>query len=159
MIIQCSHCGTSTSLSYSASHVMRLTRAGWNSYGAALYCPKCSATWNERNKGRLMAGPENTIKLIDNIHASQFGRGNDREDELAYLLRFANKSFSGTELFRNQLRSLWTAYCFHHELEVDTFEYDKNLALLWDIIPDDKSEIDKWASYEKFGNFMCQYLV
>ena len=69
MEISCSNCGKSEKFRYSVSNVLRTVyNQGWGSYGSALYCPECSKTWNERNKGRLQPGPENTIKVIDDLH-------------------------------------------------------------------------------------------
>lgn len=67
--ISCSRCGAGEEFRYSAGNVLcAVYTKGWNSYGAALYCPECSATWNDRNKGRPMAGQENTIGLIDEFY-------------------------------------------------------------------------------------------
>lgn len=69
MNISCSRCGADHGFRYCAANVLNVVyNHGWNSYGAALYCPECSATWDERNKGRPMAGPENTIGLIDEFY-------------------------------------------------------------------------------------------
>ena len=60
------------------------------------------------------------------------------------------------ELQLNQLRCLWTAYCFHQNMEVDTFGYDTELKQLWREI-DGAEEI--FVSYECFYNYMAEYLV
>lgn len=159
MEIQCSRCGATMSFAYNAGHVIGATRAGWNSYGSALYCPECSATWEERNKGRPLAGPENTIDVIDGMYAMWYGHGIDRGNELAYLARFAFQSSFDEELCRDQLRSLWTAYCFHHGLDVDTSEYDTDLTQLWDVVSEVEEETADWSDYDSFSTFMCRYLV
>lgn len=102
MKIQCSRCGATMSFAYRASHVIGAARAGWNSYGAALYCPSCSATWDERNKGRPLAGFENTINVIDGMYARGRGHGIDRDNELAYLSQFAVQSPFDEESYRDQ---------------------------------------------------------
>lgn len=69
MKISCSRCGADKEFRYSTANVLCTVYAqGWNSYGAALYCPECSATWGERNRSRPMAGPESTIGLIDELY-------------------------------------------------------------------------------------------
>lgn len=135
------------------------TRAGWNSYGAALYCPACSATWDERNKGRPMAGAENTIDVIDGMYARQKGHGIDRSEEFTFMAQFAARSFLEKELDRNQLRAMWTAYCFHHVLEVDNAEYDNDLMELWSDVVEANEETDDWSDYGDFDSFMCSDLV
>lgn len=159
MDIQCSRCGATMSFAYSASHVIGATRAGWNSYGSALYCPACSATWDERNKGRPLAGQENTIDVIDAMYAREYGHGIDRANEFSYLLQFAVQSFFEEALYRNQFRALWTAYCFHHGLEADTTEYDSDLMELWEVVSEVGEETDDWSNYGDFDGFMCSDLV
>lgn len=75
MEISCSNCGKSKKFRYSVSNVLcAVYNQGWSSCGAALYCPECSKTWDERNKGRPMAGPGGTIDLIDEwYHRSRRG--------------------------------------------------------------------------------------
>ncbi len=147
------------SFAYSAGQVIGATRAGWNSYGSALYCPECSATWDERNKGRPLTGQENTIDIIDGMYARERGYSIDRDNELAYLAQFAAQSFFDEELYRNQFRALWTAYCFHHGLDVDTAAYDDNLAQLWDILSETEEDTVDWSDFDSFDHFMCRYLV
>lgn len=67
MNITCSCCGASRSFRYDAANVLKLVYTeGWRSYGSALYCPECSATWDKRNKGRPLPEPEAAIGVIDN---------------------------------------------------------------------------------------------
>lgn len=79
----------------------------------------------------------------------------NRENEKKYMLNFIQQCSFDNELSRNQLRCLWTAYCFHHRLDVDTLGYDHDLIDLWNII----EEKDKWIDFDIFDNFMCKYLV
>jgi hypothetical protein len=72
--IQCSCCGNHTSFSYTVTNVMKQIKEGWNSFGSALYCPICSKTWNERNKGIEMHGQWNTIRIIDERYDNQHKR-------------------------------------------------------------------------------------
>lgn len=159
MDIQCSRCGATMSLAYSVGNVIGATRAGWNSYGSALYCPACSATWDERNKGRPLAGPENTIDVIDDMYAREYGHGIDRANEFSYLLQFVVRAFFEEALYRHQFRALWTAYCFHHGLEVDTSAYDDDLSQLWDVVSEVGEDTPDWSDYDGFDKFMCRYLV
>lgn len=69
MNISCSRCGADKEFRYSTGNVLcTVYTQGWRSYGSALYCPECSSTWDERNKGRPLPGPENTIALIDILY-------------------------------------------------------------------------------------------
>ena len=82
------------------------------------------------------------------------------DEEFEYIGRFAKATSLDFQLHRNQLRSLWTAYCFHADLNADTLEYDVRLQELWDSIPagSDLRSID-WRDFESFDDFMCAYLV
>ena len=64
--ISCSRCGASRVFQYSAANVLNLVYTeGWRNYGSALYCPGCSATWDERNKGRPLPAPDAAVRVID----------------------------------------------------------------------------------------------
>lgn len=80
--------------------------------------------------------------------------------EFEYLKKFAKTGDFDFQLARDQFRALWTAYCFHEGLDVDTARYDRYLRDLWDAIPagSDPRDID-WRDFDAFGNFMCAYLV
>ena len=82
-----------------------------------------------------------------------------REAEIKYLKTFARQNWFDEEIGRNQLRCLWTAYCFHHGLDVDTLGYDNDLFGLWGVMMEEESETMGWKDYDSFDNFMCKYLV
>ncbi len=83
----------------------------------------------------------------------------DRDFELKYMASFAVESYLIEELARDQLRALWTAYCFHHNLDVDSAEYDDDLAQLWDVVSEVGYGTTEWSDYESFDHFMSRYLV
>lgn len=74
-----------------------------------------------------------------------------RKVEMDYLKTFVQQGCFSEELSWNQLRCMWTAYCFHHNLDVDTSGYDEDLNELWDAMGE--------PNREGFDNFMCEYLV
>ena len=94
--------------------------------------------------GKLIESLENTIS---------------RKAEYQYLKAFARESSFDDELCRDQLRSLWTAYCFHQELTVDTAGYDSDLLELWNEMSEIGDGTSEWAGYDGFDAFMCRYLV
>lgn len=63
MTIQCSHCGEWTGFRYSERKMESMAEKGWGSVGDALYCPKCTATWHERNEKPLWP-KDHTIELL-----------------------------------------------------------------------------------------------
>lgn len=86
----------------------------------------------------------------------------NRVEEFRYLLVYTAQSHFDNELSRFQLRSLWTAYCFHQNIDVDTAIYDNDLLDLWNImdksVPAVTCDAD-WSCYDRFEKFMCAYLV
>lgn len=83
----------------------------------------------------------------------------DRGKELAYIIGFATESCFDDELPCQQLRSLWTAYCFHHGLDADTADYDADLATIWKEIAQTEEDTAYWSDFNSFDNFMCAELV
>lgn len=51
----------------------------------------------------------------------------NRTAEFGYMKAFIVEGDFSDERYRAQLRALWTAYCLHHNLDVDTTEYDADL--------------------------------
>lgn len=53
MELWCSRCGNHEKVERSIEGVKTKSRKGWRSYGSAIYCPICTATWGERNSRAL----------------------------------------------------------------------------------------------------------
>lgn len=83
----------------------------------------------------------------------------DRKAEHLYLKAFVRESCFDDELCRDQLRCLWVAYCFHHELIVDTAEYDSDLMELWNVLAETGDGAPEWEGYDGFYHFLSKYLV
>ena len=65
--IQCSCCGSHAWVdTKTVQSAVDVIKSGWGSCGTALYCPKCTATWHERNGDREMADEKNTFYQIMN---------------------------------------------------------------------------------------------
>ena len=79
--------------------------------------------------------------------------------EMKYLREFARQNCFDREITREQFCCLWTAYCIHYGLVVDTLGYDKDLSALWDILVERGPETEGWKDYDSFDNFMCKCLV
>lgn len=83
----------------------------------------------------------------------------EKKKELNYILSFVDGACFEDDICGNQLRSLWTAYCFHHNLTVDTKRYDADILKLWVKIAETEEDTSFWSDFESFDNFMCKYLV
>ncbi len=70
LFIQCSRCGKREEIPFYYSFLVKATMDGWNSYGSALYCPECTATWHDRNDKEL-AGPSHTLDVFDEWYDRQ----------------------------------------------------------------------------------------
>jgi len=79
--------------------------------------------------------------------------------EYEYIIDYINSAFFDNEVCRDQLRCLWTAYCLHCDIEVDTDRYDSNLLQLWGWLLKTEEDTADWSGYESFDNYMCRYLV
>lgn len=83
----------------------------------------------------------------------------DKNKELDYIREFCGESCFDDELSRDQLRCLWTAFCFHHNLDVDTLQYDLALQDVWNTICLAGDGTSEWEDVDGFENFMCRYMV
>ena len=83
----------------------------------------------------------------------------NQKEEFNYLLLFIEES--GSRIDALQTRALWTAYCLHNDLEIDTRKYDDNLKRVYKAMLD--VEADKYyvffEDYEEFDSYMGVYLV
>lgn len=75
--IQCSCCGNHDSLENSIDATVEKIKSGWGSCGSALYCPKCSKEWKNRNGERQMGDERNTFFVITNLFFSAMERGGE----------------------------------------------------------------------------------
>lgn len=83
----------------------------------------------------------------------------DRAEEFEYLLNFANGVSFESEVCCEQFRALWTAYCFHHNFDVDTAQYDADILKLWERVTETEEDTAFWHNLDSFGNYMCASLV
>lgn len=86
-----------------------------------------------------------------------------RDAEFNFLCFFARETPFDIDVSRTQFRALWTAYCLHHNLYVDTGSYDSDLARLWTAVKEDYDEdgpdTGDWSDFDSFDDFMCGDLV
>lgn len=83
----------------------------------------------------------------------------NRTAEFGYIKAFVIEGDLTDVVYVNQLLSLWTAYCLHHGLDVDTNDYDADLAAIWREIVQMGKDTICWGGFESFGLFMCKELV
>lgn len=98
-------------------------------------------------------------KQGEGTRPSDHGRSIDREAEFDYLLGYVAQSCFNEEICRDRLRMLRTAYCLHHNLDVDTADYDNDLLELWNGLEETGDDSAVWGGYDGFDLFMCEYLV
>lgn len=85
---------------------------------------------------------------------------NSYQEELDYILERI-KSSDGLDipLVMRQIKSLWTAFCLHHDQSVDTHSYDMNMLTLWKYMCRNKSNPYSSVDYERFYNIMSGNLI
>lgn len=111
--------------------------------------------------------PEDIVEVLwrDGYHAAaelieRLSNSISRDAEWKYLKAFARENSFDDELAREQLRSLWTAFCFHHNMIVDTAEYDNALLELRNFMVNCGYPLTRWwANCIAFDLFMCKELV
>ena len=79
------------------------------------------------------------------------------QSEFAYILKFIKES-EGDIIYMEQLRALWTAFCLHQNIDVDTRKYDDAMLGIVECLKKTDSSLYKCES-EKFYNAMSKYLV
>lgn len=81
-----------------------------------------------------------------------------KKAELDFLLSFVEQNCFDDELSCDWLRMLWTSFCLHQNLDVDTLEYDKCLGQLWARMEGVEDDSGDWADEASFSIFMARYL-
>lgn len=84
---------------------------------------------------------------------------NEQDEELHYLLRFAKEADFSEEISCLQLKALWTAYCLHKNLDVDTIAYDKKCKKIWDAIRETEPDTAHWSDPESFDLYVGEFLA
>ena len=104
--------------------------------------------------GRHMGIMDDTADAIEDLqtHIS-------RVAEFDFMLSYVQESCFDEEICRDWLRMLWTVYCLHHGLEVDTSDYDNDLLELWSKLTETSDGTSDWSDFSSFDHFMCTYLV
>jgi hypothetical protein len=75
----------------------------------------------------------------------------DKQDEFDFLVQYAQTFSLSAENFRNQLKSLWTAFCLHQWVYPDDSECDVLSARIWERVHDcDKQHFGSFNSFCRF---------
>lgn len=78
--------------------------------------------------------------------------------EFEFLTGYVAESFFDEEICRDRLRMLWTAFCLHQGIDVDTRDYDELLGQLWAKMEEAEDYSGDWADAASFDIFMARYL-
>lgn len=70
-------------------------------------------------------------------------------EEFEFILDFAKKMDFYFQAARQQLRSLWTAYCLHNDMECDTKDYDNDIRTIYNVVS--KNDSCQWVDNEEEG--------
>ncbi len=84
----------------------------------------------------------------------------DWASEYAYILSFIKENADDDNtVCTEQLRALWTAFCLHQNIDVDTGNYDNAMLEIWEYLQKTNNSLCASFDYEKFYNAMSEYLV
>lgn len=83
----------------------------------------------------------------------------DKRAERDYLLSFADEGAFDDAVACDQMVCLWTAFCLHHNLDADTYEYDTILRELWKAVVRNEDDPAFWGGFSAFERALSQYLV
>ena len=108
---------------------------------------------------RINEGWEIETTLNDKALFERLQTIEKRTQELQYIISFTGEICLDTETARSQLRSLWTAYCLHYNLDVDTNGSDHDLMDIWAQVSATESDTACWSDFDSFDHFMCANLV
>lgn len=148
----CPHCETEIEMSWDVKAL-----------GYKAYCPHCGE--------RLMLcdacqhPDDGCADNCDYCATTDTCRHNLTNKDLDFIIAFAKESPLRFTIVREQLRSLWTAYCLHKDLEPDTQRCNRELALVQGAL--NKSCPSEWRDKNvypglrrlEFNDFMCEELV
>lgn len=108
---------------------------------------------------RKIVKTEVVMEMAADVIEHLWKKNSAKKLELEYLKTFAHEAYFDTEICRDQLRSLWTAYCLHNDLMVDTATYDSDILELWSVVSLGEKNTTEWSSFDSFDDFMCAHLV
>lgn len=78
-----------------------------------------------------------------------------KEKEFEWILAFIKEAeeLADEEIVVNQVIALWTAFCLHNNVVVDTHDYD------WRVMELAKAMDVEYKNLNQFDNELAQYLV
>lgn len=79
-------------------------------------------------------------------------------DEFEFIINFARNEDFDYDVCYQQLRSLWTAYCLHNNIECDTESHYSRLSDIYYALTENIS-CPEITSFDRFDHYMCENLV
>lgn len=77
-----------------------------------------------------------------------------------FLMSYAKEAFFDEEICRDLLRVLWTAYCLHKNLDVNSSMYASELLKVWcKVVEGSEGSTADWSDFRSFDTFMRRYLA
>ena len=91
-----------------------------------------------------------------------------RNDEFREILEFVKRMYFYDRRDFEILRGMWTTYCLHWKLNIDTNDYDNDMHCLFNFVRATASKAEeqnldqkkmKRLRYSMFENYMSRYMV
>lgn len=85
----------------------------------------------------------------------------NERNEWQFIMAYVNDSATcfRNKACQNQLVALWTSYCLHNNLDVDTAMYDAVLKDLFNALSDEQKAELHCVRLPEFDSMMAQWLV
>ena len=129
------------------------------------FCDFDVAFWEMLVELAAWSSDKTTVKeggeLCDDKKTAEMLRNEiNRDAEFEFMVHFIKDNcFNNDPRNCNWLRMLWTTFCLHHDLCVDTAGYDHSIWALWGYVTENVDCNPHWKSYDNFDGFMCKHLV
>lgn len=89
-----------------------------------------------------------------------------RDDEFREIIFFIKDMWFTMRSFEH-LRCMWTTYCIHHDILIDTADYDNDMMCMFNLVRaisrQTKQKMDtnklKRLYFKNFDNFMGKYMA
>ena len=92
-------------------------------------------------------------------HPGTYDNELEEQGEYEYILDFVEGCENIEVDAMHQLRALWTAYCLHYDLDIDTAEYDNRMMEIWNVMQETGNSPYSSLEYERFYIAMGKYLI
>ena len=82
-----------------------------------------------------------------------------KNDDFEFVRKFARSVDFGVEIWAEQLKAVWTAFCLRWDVIVDTGEYDLMISKIHTALTESQTAGKDCPEFDEFDSYMCGLLV